>query len=307
MTINTNQGRLRGCLFGLLVGDALGVPYEFHGAESIPSPPDIEMVPPAGFDRAHGGVPAGTWSDDGAQALALLDALLQDGDLDLDAFAINLLDWARHGKFTPDGNVFDIGLQTQRAFQALGSGTAPAVAGPADERDNGNGSLMRCLSVVMVASSRESAIRLSMKQSLITHGHLRAQLCCALCCLTAMGILEGQSAPDAVRAAEDELLGRYAGLAEEAELKIVLDGRFDPPQGSGYVVDSFWSAIHCLLSTGSYEGCVKRAVALGNDTDTTAAIAGGLAGLLYGVAAIPDRWLAALRGRDFVESLLAEI
>ncbi|MGE8454235.1 MAG: ADP-ribosylglycohydrolase family protein, partial [Pseudomonadales bacterium] len=81
---------------------------------------------------------------------------------------------------------------------------------------------------------------------------------------------------------------------------------FDPPQGSGYVVDSFWSAIHCLLSTGSYEDCVKRAVALGNDTDTTAAIAGGLAGLLYGVAAIPDRWLAALRGKNFVESLLAK-
>ncbi|WP_276148573.1 ADP-ribosylglycohydrolase family protein, partial [Campylobacter jejuni] len=88
--------------------------------------------------------------------------------------------------------------------------------GPADERDNGNGSLMRCLSVVMVASSRENAIHLSIKQSLVTHGHIRAQLCCALCCLTAMGILEGQSAPDAVRAAEDELLARYAGLAEEA-------------------------------------------------------------------------------------------
>ena len=73
-----------------------------------------------------------------------------------------------------------------------------------------------------------------------------------------------------------------------------LDGRFDPPQGSGYAVDSFWSAIHCLLATGSYEACVKRAVALGNDTDTTAAIAGGLAGLLYGMRAIPDRWCCAV-------------
>lgn len=307
MTTHSNQGRVRGCLFGLLVGDALGVPYEFHGPESLPSLSAIEMTPPVGFDRAHAGVPPGTWSDDGAQALALLDALLLDRDLDFDAFASNLLDWAGQGRFTPDGNVFDIGLQTQRALQALASGTAPAAAGPADERDNGNGSLMRCLSVVLVAPSRESAIDLSFKQSVITHGHLRAQLCCALCCLTAMGILEGQPAPDAVRAAEDELLGRYAGLAEEAELKIVLDGRFDPPQGSGYVVDSFWSAIHCLLSTRSYEDCVKRAVALGNDTDTTAAIAGGLAGLLYGEAAIPDRWLDALRGKQLVESLLAEI
>lgn len=307
MITHSNQDRLRGCLLGLLVGDALGVPYEFHGPESIPSHSDIEMTPPTGFDRAHAGVPPGTWSDDGAQALALLDALLRDRDLDLHALAINLLDWARDGKFTPDGKVFDIGLQTQRAFQALTSGAAPAAAGPADERDNGNGSLMRCLPVLMVAPSRDSAIALSFKQSMITHGHIRAQLCCALCCLTGMGILEGQSAPDAVRAAEDELLGRYAGLVEEAELKIVLDGRFYPPQGSGYVVDSFWSAIHCLLSTRSYEDCVKRAIALGNDTDTTAAIAGGLAGLLYGEAAIPNRWLAALRGKKLVESLWAKI
>jgi len=299
--------RLRGGLFGLLVGDALGVPYEFHLAASLPAPADIEMTPPAGFNRAHDGVPPGTWSDDGAQALALLDALSRDRALDLGMFANNLLNWSSQGAFTPDGNVFDVGLQTRRALQALAGGAAPASAGPAGERDNGNGSLMRCLPVAMIASSRDEAIRLARKQSLITHGHVRAQLCCALYCLTAMGILEGQSAPDALRAAEDELLQRHSGTDEEAELKIVLDGRFEPPQGSGYVVDSLWSATHCLLSTRSYEECAKRAVALGNDTDTTAAIAGGLAGLLYGENALPSRWLTALRERTIVESWLARI
>ncbi len=105
------------------------------------------------------------------------------------------------------------------------------------------------------------AIRLARKQSVVTHAHPRAQLCCALYALTALGIVDGQPAPDAVRTAEDELLARYEGTADELELKIVLDGRFDAPQGSGYVVDSFWSAIHCLLSTGSYEDGVQRAIA----------------------------------------------
>jgi len=252
MTTLSQRTRLRGGLFGLLIGDALGVPYEFHSAASIASLSAIEMTPPPNFDRAHQGVPPGTWSDDGAQALALLDTLLRGRELDLDVFATNLLNWFHRGAFTPDGHVFDVGLQTQRAFHELTSGVAPELAGPNDERDNGNGSLMRCLPVVMVATSHEEAIHLARRQSLVTHGHVRSQLCCALYCLTAMGILEGLTAPDAVRAAEDELLERYAGATEEAELKVALDGRFDAPQGSGYVVDSFWSAIHCLLVSASF-------------------------------------------------------
>jgi ADP-ribosylglycohydrolase len=73
------------------------------------------------------------------------------------------------------------------------------------------------------------------------------------------------------------------------------------------VVDSFWSSIHCLLSTGSYEDCVKRAIARGNDTDTTAAIAGSLAGVLYGEPALPDRRVATLRGKERVEGWLATL
>ncbi|KWI56747.1 hypothetical protein WT72_14360 [Burkholderia pseudomultivorans] len=304
-TLPNRTTRLRGGLLGLLIGDALGVPYEFHDAASIPPPALIDMTPPPGFSRAHAGVRPGTWSDDGAQALALLDALLRDRALNLDTFARNLLDWFHRGAFTPDGRVFDVGLQTRRAFDALAAGAAPSAAGPDGERDNGNGALMRCFPVVMIAASRDDAIRVARKQNLVTHGHVRSQLCCALYALTAMGMLEGQSAPDAVRAAEDELLARYEGTADILELKIVLDGRFDAPQGSGYVVDSFWSAIHCLLSTGSYEDCVKRAVALGNDTDTTAAIAGSLAGVLYGESALPARWITALHGKSMVEDLLA--
>lgn len=303
----SRQARLRGGLLGLLIGDALGVPYEFHDAASIPPSAEIEMTPPVGFNRAHVGVPPGTWSDDGAQALALLDALLRDRTLNLDTFAANLLNWFQQGAFTPDGNVFDVGLQTRQAFYAIAAGKSASTSGPDGERDNGNGSLMRCLPVVMVAATRDDAIHLARKQSLPTHGHVRSQLCCALYCLTAMGILEGQSAADAVRAAEDSLLDRHTGTPEESELKIALDGRFDAPQGSGYVVDSFWSAMHCVLSTHSYEDCVKRAVALGNDTDTTACIAGGMAGLVYGEDAIPRRWRSALTGREIAETLLAQL
>src|SRR3954469_20286014 len=72
---------IEGGIVGLLVGDALGVPYEFHGPDSIPAVQQIEMAPPENYDRAHPGTPPGTWSDDGAQALALLASLLDRGRL----------------------------------------------------------------------------------------------------------------------------------------------------------------------------------------------------------------------------------
>jgi ADP-ribosyl-[dinitrogen reductase] hydrolase len=81
----------------------------------------------------------------------------------------------------------------------------------------------------------------------------------------------------------------------------------EPSQGSGYVVDSLWSAIRCVLATSDYEGCVRSAIALGNDTDTTACIAGGLAGIFYGEHGIPDRWRSALNGKVIVEDLLSRL
>ena len=77
------RDRLAGSLIGLLVGDALGVPYEFNPPDRIPVPELIEFTPPPGFPRAHRGVPPGTWSDDGAQALVLLVTLLGQGCVDL--------------------------------------------------------------------------------------------------------------------------------------------------------------------------------------------------------------------------------
>lgn len=83
--------RYAGGLWGLLVGDALGVPYEFSFADGLPPMEQIEMVPPEGYRKTYPGVPEGTWSDDGAQALCLLDSLLECDRLDLDDFAGRML------------------------------------------------------------------------------------------------------------------------------------------------------------------------------------------------------------------------
>jgi ADP-ribosylglycohydrolase len=74
-------------------------------------------------------------------------------------------------------------------------------------------------------------------------------------------------------------------------------------KSSGYVVDTLEAALWCLLTTDGYEECVLRAVNLGGDTDTVAAVAGGLAGALYGYEAIPEKWRKTLIKREYIEKM----
>ncbi|MBS1796472.1 MAG: ADP-ribosylglycohydrolase family protein [Acidobacteria bacterium] len=304
------KDRIRGGMIGLLVGDALGVPYEFHARESIPAMDEIEFEPPAAFRRAHAGTPAGTYSDDGAQALILLDSLLERGRFDAAHFAGGLCDWYDRGSMAVDGRVFDVGIQTADAIRLLRRGVEPLLAGGADEYSNGNGALMRVLPLALWHRGTDvELVADAFDQSAVTHGHRRSQICCALYCLWARRIVENAENP---WAAAVETFG--AMFPEETIERTELDTRIFPKnadyeiRGGGYVVDSLRAA-RVLAAEDSYEMTVKRAVALGDDTDTTACIAGGIAGLIHGHEAIPARWRAALRGRELyeppIEKLLA--
>lgn len=299
--------RTRGGLYGLLIGDALGVPYEFSTPDSLPARHLIEMSPPDDFSRAHSSVPAGTWSDDGAQALVLLDSLLQYAALDLRHFTNGLLDWYRYGFMTPDGTVFDIGNQTRYALENFARHGNPLTCSPVDDWSNGNGSLMRTLPCALVgALTPTEVVARARQQSLPTHAHPRSQLVCALYAVMAWRMVDGDGPVEALDFAQD-FVESTLDPSERSEFFTILDGRLDPSKGSGYVVDSLWSAIRSVLATSDYESCVRLAISLGNDTDTTACIAGGLAGILYGEQGIPDRWRQALKGEVIVEEMLARV
>jgi ADP-ribosyl-[dinitrogen reductase] hydrolase len=300
----TSRDRIAGGLWGLLVGDALGVPYEFNPPTALPPLEALEMTPPPGFRRSHSSVPPGAWSDDGAQALALLASLLEKGSVDLDDYGQKLLAWLDRGYMAVDQRVFDVGNQTSAALRRLRSGVPARESGGSGERDNGNGSLMRVLPLALWHQGSDAALAEDAAlQSLVTHGHVRSQVCCALYCLWARRLLAGL--PDGWDDAVATLRTLYANrLAELHELDNVIRPDESPAgTGSGYVLDSLLSA-RMVLQAGSYEQVVKAAVALGHDTDTTACIAGGLAGIRDGVGSIPQRWMEALRGKEMVEPLL---
>jgi len=301
----TAADRLAGGLVGLLVGDALGVPFEFRPAIELPPAAALDFATPPGFDRSHPGTPPGTWSDDGAQALCLLASLLDGQALDLADFAQRLLDWRWQGRWAVDGRVFDVGAQTQRALAALVQGTPPDRAGGTGAYDNGNGSLMRVLPLALWHTGEDAALaRDAARQSLPTHGHPRAQVACALYCLWARAELAGVAHGWDAAAARLRALAPTLGFPA-IEVERVLDpGLALLATGAGYVLDTLYVAKNAMSQATDYASAVRTAIAVGNDTDTTAAVTGGIAGLRYGLGAIPESWRTGLRGQDLLRPLL---
>jgi ADP-ribosyl-[dinitrogen reductase] hydrolase len=295
--------RAEGGLLGLLVGDAVGVPYEFHRPEDLPPRLCIDLVPPEEFPRSYSHIAPGTWSDDGAQALCLLDSLLACGGWDLEDFARRLLSWSREGYLAVDGRVFDIGIQTGVALNRLASGIPPARSGLQGERNNGNGSLMRTLPLALFhRGDDEALVGIAHAQSSVTHAHPRSQACCALYALWAR--YEMRRSGDAWAEAVGRLRGIYAaGSLHQQELEeriLPFDGALS---GSGYVVDCLHSARAACLES-DFGSVVRAAIAYGNDTDTTACVAGGIAGIRHGREGIPAGWIEGLRGRATWEPMI---
>ena len=297
--------RLVGGVWGHLVGDAVGVPYEFRSAQ------DVGRVA-FGASGTYG-QPPGTWSDDGALMLALLDSLLEPGGFDVADQGRRSVAWMADGAYTPDGDgAFDIGTTTRRALAAIRDGADAADAGPADEHSCGNGSLMRILPLALVhhGASDRDLVDMAHRASRVTHGHPRAQVACALYVLIARRLLAGHAPGPALADARASLRELYA---DDVDRLAALDHLEAYPEraGRGRVWDSFWSAWDAFAGAGSYRETIERAIAYGNDTDTTAAIAGGLAGIHWGTDGIPAEWLAGMRGREvaspLVDRLLATV
>jgi ADP-ribosyl-[dinitrogen reductase] hydrolase len=302
------QARIQGGLFGLLIGDALGVPYEFQDAAQLPPLAEIEMTPPPGFRRSHADTPPSTWSDDGAQALCLLTSLLDCGKLDPDDLGQRFVAWYQSGYMAIDQRVFDVGLHTSRVVQAIAAGMPALDAGALGKDARGNGSLMRSLPLVLWHRGTDAELVADAHlQSRVTHGDAYCQVCCALYCLWARQLLDNAKTPWI--AATQSLRSIYQTNPTFLD---ILDWAVRPDdvaegRGGGYVIDALRSARMVMGGKKSYEQVVKAAIALGDDTDTTACIAGGVAGIRDGIESIPSRWLDQLRGQEIVLPLLERL
>lgn len=304
------KDKLLGGLYGLLIGDAVGVPYEFRRPADIPPLAQIEMTPPAGYSRAWKDIPVGTYSDDGAQALCLLEALSETEEpktLNVEALQGRLINWMNHGYMSVDSNTFDIGNQTGASLRHRAAGMN--IDGLNKDSFCGNGSLMRALPVALWHVYRPHSIGMAAgaQHSMITHPYIRNQICVAMYTALATFLLREQDINRALDLAIAATRTHFQGPERLQEVELVIAGENNECKGTGYVVDSLWSAILAVRRGQTYKECVQYAIEYGNDTDTTACIAGGLAGIIHGYDGLDADWLAALRGRELIDPLAAKL
>lgn len=269
---------LLNAIYGLAVADALGVPGEFKARGTYQT------------TGMHGGgfhaQPAGTFSDDTSMTLACCDSLKHTNlHVDVDDMRARFCDWWHEGAYAIDGCVFDIG---STVAQALAEGR-----GLAGERSCGNGSLMRIVPLAFVPNITNEEIK---AVSAITHAHPLCMEGCVLYVRLAQQLVAGADPRKAIRALPAQGAFELLPHVEELSLETI--------SSSGYVVDTLEAALWALVHTNSYRDCVLACVNMGRDTDTVAAVAGALAGIVYGYDGIPREWLRALRGKEIIEGCL---
>lgn len=307
---------IHSALFGVAVGDALGVPVEFKSREHLKQNPVTDMN---GYGTHS--QPAGTWSDDSSLTFCLAEMLSKGYDLKL--LAKLFVEWYNAEVWTPHGDVFDIGIATSQAMYSLSKGANPTLAGGKSEDSNGNGSLMRILPIVFYVKDLpiEGRFQIVKDVSSLTHAHIRSILGCFIYIEMALQIIKVK---DKLKAFNEtinivnDFLNRNA-ICSQNEIdkyhRILQNpiGNYNilpiyeyyeaEINSSGYVLHTLEAALWCLFHTDSYQKAVLKAVNLGGDTDTTGAVTGGLAGLLYGYENIPQEWIESLARKNDIEDL----
>lgn len=284
--INTEY--LKSAMLGLIVADALGVPFEFKNRGTF------SVAGMTGYGTHN--QPVGTWSDDSSMTLATLDSMIRTEKLDCDDIMERFTGWFDDGTYCPYGECFDIGHTTLTAIGKYKSGYSATRCGGKGFKDNGNGSLMRILPIAFVEHTVDDILDLSS----LTHAHEISLMSCRLYVQIAENLMNGMSKEDAIT--------HLRCCVDECEnIPKMKDYPQEQIKSSGYVIDSFEAAVWSFVNSESYRECVIKAVELGDDTDTVAAIAGGLAGIYYGIGGekgIPEEWIDTLARKDWIKEML---
>jgi len=312
--------KIKAVLLGGAVGDALGVPVEFQPRGSFHVD---DMIGHGTYDQ-----PSGTWSDDTSLTLCLVDAITRLSSNDFNSMlkttAHNFCLWYWNRNFTANGEVFDVGNSTAKAIKKLLDGTSPLESGCSEMNENGNGSLMRIAPLAFYVADRPQGERFEIvnRISSITHSHPISVLACIIYVEYLLKLLKGEDKFTAFEETQKQIMdalvvgeladyfhneitdyfmplifpGNKWHLAKEGDIK-----------SGGFVADTLKAAIWCFLSTDNYKDAVLKAVNLGEDTDTTAAVTGGLAGAYYGIGGIPQKWIEGLAKHEVISGFADSI
>ena len=276
--------RARGCFLGTAVGDSLGTTLEFS-TRLNPYKPTVTDIVGKGPHKLR----RGQWTDDTSMALCLADSLLSKKRLDLTDQLQRYLRWAKRGHNSCTGTCFDVGTTIRNSLEAFRKSKSIHAAGRF-KRTAGNGSLMRIAPVPIAAPTLETAMKWGSEQSKATHVAVEAVQACELLSGMLFLAIEGGLS-------KDELLNHPKLRRSDWTTKIteIIHGSYrtkEPPeiQGSGYVIHTLEAVLWAFNKSTNFKDGAVLVVNLGNDSDTTGAIYGALAGAFYGLSSIPEKW-----------------
>lgn len=289
--------RYQGCLLGLASGDAVGTTVEFRAKDSFTP-----------LTTMQGGGPfnlkVGQWTDDTSMALCLAQSLVTCKGFDAGDQMNRYLNWWRWGYFSSTGECFDIGGTVARALGKFALDGNPYAGSEAPDTA-GNGSLMRLAPAVLYYYlDRQQALEFAEASSRTTHAAPEA---IASCRLFAQYLLNALSGKD-----KEETLSALEELPPQENLRQIALGSYrQKPRsaihGTGYCVQSLEAALWCFYHGADFEETILLAANLGDDADTTAAIAGQLAGAFYGVEGIPEAWRDRLWQYEDIDALARQL
>ncbi|WLH81943.1 MULTISPECIES: ADP-ribosylglycohydrolase family protein [unclassified Pseudomonas] len=284
--------RFRGCLLGLACGDAVGTTVEFMPRGSFT--PVTNMTGGGPFN-----LQPGQWTDDTSMALCLAESMLQKDGFDPVDQMERYLKWWTSGYWSSTGECFDIGLTVRQALADFQRNGDP-FAGSTDRYSAGNGSMMRLAPIVLFYFPDTHRIHtFAADSSRTTHAAQEAVECCLVLSMVIANALNGE--------AKEQLLQVESSGLIEPNVIAIAEGTYREKSradivGSGYAVASLEAALWCFHQTSTFAEAVLMAANLGDDADTTAAIAGQVAGAYYGVQGIPGDWLGKVWMREHIQA-----
>lgn len=303
--VSDSRNRFRGCLLGLAVGDALGTTVEFRAPGTFTPLTTIVGGGPFNLD-------AGQWTDDTSMALCLAESLIEKHGFDPVDQLERYVRWRDEGHMSATGRCVDIGNTVAAALRQF-DGTREPYPGATAPMSAGNGSIMRLAPVVLFyAASPRKAIDYAAASSRTTHRAKEAVDACRYLASLIVGLLHGQSKEEVLAPDYEAVPGLWDVEPLARKVAKIRRGSFkerNPPQirGAGYVIACLEAALWAFwYSTSFCEGAL-RAVNLGDDADTTAAVYGQIAGAAYSMPGIPAEWIATLAWRDRIQQMADDI
>lgn len=299
--MKTVNERIKNAIWGAIIGDSMGMPFEWMKREEI-------KIPEGLVEDSRRGYPVGAWSDDTSMILCTIESILHNGT-NMRAMGDNFVNaWYDSAYWTPFGRVFDIGNTTRYAMVNIKNGE---YINGGCERDKGNGSLMRILpmacylydeNIFLIKDTVENC-------SALTHSTKECKISCVWYSLLVKYILNGIKSMSTVIAFAEKDIRKLYTEEELTKFERILSDKVlhmkpEELKGTGYVIYSLEVVINCLFNGANLMHAIKRAILVGGDTDTNACLVGGLFALNEKV---PEELKNQIVKKDEIEKLINNI